>query len=378
LLAGSQRHLFDLDERIAYLNCAYLSPLMHEVMAAGEAGLARKRHPWTIRREDFHAPVEAVRERFARLIGATADDTAIVPSSSYGVAVASLNLPIGRGQNVVHLDEEHASNTLEWRRRAGEAGAEVRAVARPADGDWTSAVLQEIDRDTALVACPNVHWTDGGRVDLVAVGRRCREVGAALVVDATQSIGAMPFDVAEVRPDFLVCSAYKWLLCPYTLAFLYAAPHRQAGRPLEQHAFSRLGAEKSEGLTEYVLEFQPGARRYDMGERSNWVSLPMAQVAIEKLLHWSVPAIAAALAPLTAQLAEAGRQLGFEVPPEGHRAPHMIGLRAPWVRPELGSALSERGVEVSVRGDAVRVSPHLYNHEGEVDRLIEALAQLRH
>jgi selenocysteine lyase/cysteine desulfurase len=373
----NQRHHFDIPAEVTYLNCAYLSPLMHGVMASGETGLARKRHPWTIRREDFYQPVEEARERFARLVGAAADDVAIVPSSSYGAAVASANLPLERAQNIVHLADEHASNTLEWLCRAGAVGAGVRTVERPAGGDWTSAVLERIDSGTALAALPNLHWTDGGLLDLVAIGRRCREVGAALVVDGTQSIGAMPFDVQAVQPDFLLCSAYKWLLCPYTLAFLYAAPHRQAGQPIEHHSFSRAGAETSEGRTAYVFEFQPGARRYDMGERSNFVSLPMAVTAIDQLLAWTPAEIAATLEPLTLRAAELAETRGFAVPPAGHRAPHMIGIRA-GDRFDVGLAreLATRGVEVSLRGDALRVSPHLYNDQAHIERLFEELDRI--
>jgi selenocysteine lyase/cysteine desulfurase len=369
-----QKDLFDLPEGVTYLNCAYLSPLLDSVHEAGLRGLARKRHPWTIRRADFYDDVEAARAGFAALIGAQADDIAIVPATSYGVAVAAANLPLGRGQNVVVLADQHASNVLGWRSLAERHEASLRTVPRPADGDWTAAVLGALDRATAVAALPNVHWTDGGRLDLVEIGRRCRELGAALVVDGTQSVGAMPFDVGEVRPDFLVCSAYKWLLCPYTLAFLYAAPHRQGGRPLEEHGFNRAGAERAEGRTAYTIAFQHGARRYDMGERSNFINLPMAIVALRQLRAWGVPNIADTVAPLIEETAEAAASLGLHVPPKAHRAPHMIGIRPPGgFEPRLAEALAAEGIHVSMRGDAMRVSPHLYNTEADIERLFAAL-----
>ncbi len=372
-----QRHRFDIPDGLAYLNCAYLSPLMDTVMTAGQAGLAAKQHPWTITRREFHLPVEAVRERFARLIGAETGDIALVASSSYGVATASLNLPLAGNQNVVLLAEEHASNTYEWVRRAREVAAAVRVVPRPSDDDWTAGVLERIDAATGIVALPPVHWTDGTALDLVAVGRRCREVGSAFVVDATQTIGAVPFDLQAVRPDFLVASAYKWLLCPYTLAFLYVAPQHQEGRPLEQHEFVRAGVLEREGQTGWNFEFQPGARRYDMGERSNFVSLPMAEAALDQLLDWTPGAIATTLRPLTDALAHGAEDLGWSVPPQPRRSPHLIGLRPPAPASiALTKALSAKGVEVSLRGSGLRVSPHLYNDHNDVEQLLLALREL--
>lgn len=372
-----QRHRFDIPPDLTYLNCAYLSPLMDAVMAAGQRGLAAKQHPWTISRRDFHLPVEAVRTRFSRLLGATDDDVALVASSSYGVATASLNLRLERNQNVVLLAEEHASNTYEWVRRANAVEAEVRVVARPTDSNWTAAVLHRIDEATAIAALPPVHWTDGSSLDLAEIGRHCRRVGAALVVDATQTLGAVPFDLDAVRPDYLVASAYKWLLCPYTLAFLYVAPHRQDGRPLEQHEFVRAGVLEREGATGWTFEFQPGARRYDMGERSNFIALPMVQAALDQLLEWTPTAITATLAPLTDAIAARAEAMGWKVPPATCRSPHMIGIRPPEPASlDLVQELSTRGVEVSLRGGGLRISPHLYNDQNDVERLFDVLQQL--
>jgi selenocysteine lyase/cysteine desulfurase len=120
-------------------------------------------------------------------------------------------------------------------------------VPRPADWDWTAAVLEvlatpKLSSELAVVTLPQVHWQDGTTFDLVTIGHRCRELGIPLVVDGTQSIGARVLDVQAVQPAFLACSAYKWLLCPYGLAFLYVAPDRQeGGKPIEMHNWERTG-----------------------------------------------------------------------------------------------------------------------------------------
>jgi selenocysteine lyase/cysteine desulfurase len=374
----SQRARFGVPEDLAYLDCAYLSPLLDTVRAAGHRGLDRKAAPWEIRREHFFDEVETVRARFAALVGGSAEDVAILPSTSYGTALAAANLEASPGRTILVLEDEHASSYLGWHRKARESGALLVTVPRPADGDWTASILERIGPATAVVASPACHWTDGSAVDLEAVGAACRAVGAALVVDGTQSVGAVPFDVARVQPDFLIVSAYKWLLCPYTLAFLWAAPHRQGGRPLEEHGFCRAGVESREGATAYTLEFAPGARRYDMGERSNWVSLPMAAAALEALLAWRPERIAATLAGFTRRIAEAASERGLRVPPDRHRAPHLLGLRGtrPF-GPDDARALAARGVRVSARGGALRASPHLWCEDADLDRLLAALDQVR-
>lgn len=146
----------------------------------------------------------------------------------------------------------------------------------------------------------NVHWTDGGLLDLARVGERARAVGAALVVDATQSLGAYPLDIAEVRPDFLVTAAYTWLLGPYSLGYLWVAPEHREGWPLEQTWLGRAGSEDFGRLVEYRDEYQPGAWRYDVGRRSNFALLPMAIAGLEQLLEWGVGEIRDTLSELTA------------------------------------------------------------------------------
>ncbi len=373
-LLPCQRPLFEIPDDVAYLNCAYMSPLLRSVRAAGERGVARKSSPWQLAPADFFTGSARARELFAGLIGARADDVAIVPAASYGMAVAAANLPVRAGGRIVVLAEQFPSNVYVWRELAAERGAELVTIARPPDGDWTGALLAAIDERTAVAALPHCHWTDGGLVDLAAVGRRLREVGAALAVDATQSLGALPLDVRHVEPDFLVAASYKWLLGPYSLGFLYVAPRWQRGRPLEHNWIAREGADDFARLVDYGDELLPDARRFDVGERSNFALLPMAIAALEQLAAWTVPAIRDTLGVLTAGIAERAASLGLATAPAARRAPHYLGLRFPRGIPQgLAERLAAARVFVSVRGDSLRVTPHLYNTAADVERLFAVL-----
>ena len=370
----SQRHLFDIPAEVAYFNCAYMGPLPRESVAVGEKALARKARPWEIRPPHFFEATEQARQVFARLAGSTPDDVALTPSLSYGMAVAAANLPVRPGQRVLLLDEEFPSVIHTWRDRARREGAEAVLIQRPEDDDWTRAVLEQVDERTAVAALPVCHWTDGGLLDLERIGSRLREVGATLAVDATQSLGAMPIDLKRIQPDFLVVAAYKWLLSPYSVGFMYVAPRWQDGRPIEHNWITREGSEDFAGLVRYRDRYQPGARRYDVGEPSNFALLPAALTSLGILLDWTVPRISLTLAGITWQLIRRAAPLGFTAVPDDRRAPHYLGLRLAGGLPDgLGERLAADQVHVSTRGPALRITPHVYNDAADLDRFEAAL-----
>jgi selenocysteine lyase/cysteine desulfurase len=351
-----------------------MAPLSHAVIAAMDEGARAKASPWRYRPADFFTVPEHFRTRAARLAGVPADCVAIVPSASYGLAVAAANVPLARGQEVLTLAGQFPSNVYVWQDLAARAGGRVRAAMRPSQDCWTGAVLDAIGPDTGIVAVPHCHWADGRVVDLVAVGARCREVGAALVLDLTQSLGAMPLDFAAVDPDFAVAAGYKWLMGPYGTGMLYVAPRHHQGRPIEHNWINRAGSEDFARLVEYREDFQTGARRFDMGERSNPPLLMGASAGLDFLLEFGVEAIAETLAAKTEAIAARAAELGFEAAPVGVRAPHFLSLGLSGaVPPSLTERLAAHGVHISLRGSSLRVTPHLYNDAADADALIAAL-----
>ncbi|MEK9671758.1 MAG: aminotransferase class V-fold PLP-dependent enzyme [Rhodospirillaceae bacterium] len=375
---ANQRHLFDIPDDVAYFNCASRTPFLKSVVAAGDRGVRERVTPWTWDHKTVEAQVEAVRSLFAGLIGAAPNDIAICPAASYGLAVAARNLPLGRGQTVLFLEDQFPSNVFIWMEKAAAAGATVVTVPRPADGDWTAAVLARIDSKTAIAALPPCHWTDGGILDLQTIGAACRDAGAALVVDATQWAGAAPFDVARIKPDFVVVAAYKWLCCPNGMALMYVAPDRQDGVPLEHHDYNHpVTAASIEGRLVYDPGYSLGARRFDVGQTYNLVQMPMAEAALAQVAAWTPGAVAGTLKPMIDAIADDLAARGFRAPPLAHRAPHFIGLAGPVDPPKgLITALADTGVHASLRCGGLRIAPHVYVSENDVCRLSEALAKI--
>jgi selenocysteine lyase/cysteine desulfurase len=374
MIIPSQRHLFDIPDDIAWFNTAYMSAQLKAATAAGVAGVARKAQPWRIAPNDFFTITEEARAAFAALIGAAADDVAIVPSASYGIEVAARSLPIGAGRRILVLEQEFPSNVYPWRRAAAAAGAEIETVPAPRDGDWTRAVLDRLGTQHAVLAVPNCHWADGGLLDLVTLGAACRTVGAALSLDLTQSAGTLPISVAEVQPDFLVTACYKWMLGPYSLGFLYVAPRWQGGAPIEEGWASREGAEDFAGLTRYRNGYQPGARRFDVGERSNFALIPVALAALAHIAAWTPAAISRSLAAINARIVDELAPLGLAAGDAEVRSPHLLGLALPAQAPEdLLARLAARNVFVSRRGNRLRIAPHLHVSEDDVERLCGAV-----
>jgi selenocysteine lyase/cysteine desulfurase len=227
-----------------------------------------------------------------------------------------------------------------------------------------------------VVAVPIVHWTDGTLFDVERIADRARDVNAALVVDGTQSIGALPFSFDTVRPDVLVTAGYKWLFGPYSTAVACWGDRFLNGTPLEENWITRRNADDFAGLVDYEDSYEPGAVRYDVGERSNFILLPMLLRALELVARWRPERIQAYCRALMDPIMDDVAALGFRVDPADSRGAHLFGIRMPQsltveaVRGEL----TRRGVSVSVRGDAVRVAPNVYNRRVDVDAFMDALS----
>lgn len=368
-----QRDAFDLPDGVAYLNCAFMAPQLRRVSEVGIAAVQRKQRPWRIGPADFFDDLERLRGLFAQLIQGDAEGVAVVPAASYAVSTAAANVSASGESRIVVLADQYPSNVYPWDDLARRSGASVVAVERPDDGDWTRAVVESIDERTVAVAVPNCHFMTGALIDVTTIGEAARTVGATFVIDATQSLGVLPLNVNEVGADMVVAAGYKWLLGPYSVGYAWTAPHCRDWRPLEHHWAGREGSEDFAHLTSYTATFRPGARRFDGGEASNFVLLPMALAALETVAEWSVERIAATVEPLTAAVVNGAAAIGLPVQAEPH-ARHIVGLRLPVGSPAaVVQGLAEAQVHVSLRGESLRISPYVFNTADDVERLLAAL-----
>jgi len=285
-------------------------------------------------------------------------------------------LPIARGSRVVVLENDHTSPVLEWVGRAEAGGFTVDTVKQPADGDWTSAVLEAIEQKgsspVALASISSVHWSDGGALDMLRIAAALKKQGAALLVDATHDAGVRKIDVKALDPDFLIFPTYKWVLGPYGRAFMYVAKRWQGGVPLEQTAAARKAVSAEDTIYFRDTSYRHDARRYDMGERDHFISMEMASIGMEMMAGWGNDAVVERLAMLTGKLADGMGNLGVRLLDAKLRAPHILCVTFPGgMPPDLPKKLAAENVHAAPRLGRLRISPHVYNDEQDVERFVE-------
>jgi selenocysteine lyase/cysteine desulfurase len=358
-----------------------MSPQLRSVEEAGYQGLIRKRNPMNFGPDDFFLPAMEVREKFGRLIGAKRDQVALIPSASYGAESAIRNIPCGPGNHAITVRDEYPSDYFTLHRWCQSHGAELRVIQAPETTqgkgrEWNTRLLEAINGDTAFVVISSVHWMNGTAFDLEAIGLRCRETGAAFIVDGTQSVGALPIDVRKYHIDALVCAGYKWLMGPYSMGLAYYGERFNKGIPIEESWMNRTNAAQFSRLTEYESSYTPGAGRYNVGEFSNFILIPMMNAALDQVGKWEASAIQEYCGGLMQPLLNFLAENGLAVEEKAFRCNHLMGLPLPdhLNRDHLMQTLQDRKIYVSLRGSFIRVSPHLYNGPEDVQALTDALA----
>lgn len=377
-----QKHHFQLDENVTYLNCAYMSPMLKLVENAGVAGMARKRNPFNVTPNDFFTEIDILQREFAELLQVKESKRIVImPSTSYGLATVANNVKLSKGQKILIVEEQFPSNYYTWEKLAQKNGGEVLIVKSPESLEnrgkvWNQRILEAIDTQTKVVALANVHWADGTKFDLPAIRQRTREVGALLIIDGTQSVGAMPFDLSKIQPDALICAGYKWLLGPYSMALGYFGEAFDGGEPIEESWLNRLDSENFGNLVNYQSAYQPLARRYQVGQASNFIGVPMMIEAVRMLNRWGVDNIQNYCYEITKNATEALKNKGFWIENLEFRGSHLLGIRLPKTleMETVKAKLAEAKIMVSVRGNTIRISPNVYNDEADLEKLVAVLS----
>ncbi|MCP4310472.1 MAG: aminotransferase class V-fold PLP-dependent enzyme [Bacteroidetes bacterium] len=357
-----------------------MSPLLKSVEEKGIEGMRMKRNPISIKPVDFFTGVVGIREKYGRMVNCAPAQVAFMPSVSYGMNSVIGNIPFKPGQHALTISEEFPSCYYTAQRWCNTHGAELRIVARKDDipekaREWNERILEAIGTETAFVVMASVHWMNGEKFDLEQIGARCKEVGARLIVDGSQSVGALPIDVKKYHISALICAAYKWLMGPYSTALSYIHEDFNEGIPLEESWMTRPNSERFDRLTIYEEGYKPGAVRFDVGQSSNFILVPMLNEALGQILDWGISGIQAYGRRLSEPLISFFREKGSQVEDESFRAHHLMGLPLPPGTDggALVSELQSRNVYVSLRGSNIRISVNVFNTEEDIQQLMAAL-----
>lgn len=401
----SHEEFDDIPLNVTYMNNSGKTPLPRSVKKEGELALVREGDPWTLQT----SCTESIRYLFAQIIHATCADIAIVPSTGFAMTLFAKNLfresiaatnsrssGVQKKKRVLILQDGMSSEVYAWQ----ECVLDVEFVIVPhpqhEDEGWTPLILECLEHGNhgVDVCClPQVHWSDGSFVDLKIIGRYCNEHGIKLVVDGTQSIGIMDFNVKEIMCDAAACSVHKWLLSPHGMSLVYIHPkYHNSWLPLDQHERSRVAfqddvydaLENKIGPSGYPDEFLSGARRCDSGGKKNPILEPMICQGLKLVNSIDLEKAQTYLKRLTDEILEGGKRIGFDVQP-GPRCGHIIGLRprtdkmigrlTPEKMVHVASQLQRKGIFLAVRSGAFRISPYLYTTSKDVKRLITTLKE---
>lgn len=376
-----QADKFELPGNIHYLNGAFMSPQLKSVTAVGLDSVQKKALPHKTTIDDFFDDTEKIRLEYSKLINNNKPNrVTLMPSVSYGMANITNNINLA-GKEVLIAAEQFPSNVYPWMAATRQQGGKLIIVAPPQTmaqrGEkWNQLILEAINRNTAVLAISQAHWADGTRFDLVAMRKRTQEVGALLIIDGTQTVGAYPFDVDEIKPDALICAGYKWLLGPYGLGLAYYGEYFNDANPIEENWINRLNSEDFSGLVEYEDAYQPGSLRFEVGEHSSFVLVPMLLEALRQLNEWQPTRIQAYCQTIVEEPLKQLQGAGFWVEQENWRTNHLFGVRHGAMPIEkIKSALAEKNIYVSFRGSAIRVAPYVHNTVDDLNAMTEVLLE---
>lgn len=363
-------------DRTVYLNAASTGPYPARTVRALQAFTERRARPHTIAVEEQFGALARSRELVARLVGADPAEIAVATNTSFGLNLAARALPFAPGDVVVTSDREFPANVYPWMALARERGVRLRLVPCAGEVPDEEALLAALDEPgVRALTISWVSFASGARVDLDRLGRACRERGIWFVVDAIQGVGAVPLDLSHTPVDVLACGAQKWLLAPWGTGFVYV--RRELVERLEPTMVSWLAVAGSEDfgrLLEYDLTWRDDARRFEFLTTGYQDFVGMAE-SLELLNALGREAVWARVRACTDTLVAWARdrddvRLVTPVAPE--RRAGIVAL-APADARAASERLARAGVVHSVREGTIRLAPHCYTSDEDVERTLEAL-----
>jgi cysteine desulfurase/selenocysteine lyase len=365
------REQFPITKKTVFLNHAGLSPLPKPVSEAMQGFLEKCEL-----NEASDSCLDECRELFAKLVNARPEEIALVPNTSTGLSIAANILGYPSSCNIVTTDLEFPSVVYPWLRKILKHKVEVRYVRNVKGRLRLEDFEKAIDDHTVAVAVSHVEYPNGFRNDLRGLSEAAHEHDARLIVDVCQSAGALNIDVEKDGVDFLAMSAYKWMLGPCGAGFLYvkkeliaeAEPVMVGWASVKQEIF-----ETADLWNNCDLMLADTAARFETGTPS-LVSYVGTAAALSLLLRTGLNSIENRIISLTSFLIEGLKKKGFKLQTV-EESPHRSGIinfktDKPAAKVEK---LSKEGIIVSARMNGIRVSPHFYNTEEELEKLLSKL-----
>jgi cysteine desulfurase / selenocysteine lyase len=379
-LTASYRDAFADFEGVAYLNASLQGPMPLAAVQASIAALEWKKHPYRVPDSAYFDLPDRIREKVAGLVGGSADEVAVTTGTSTGLAALAASIDWKPGDEVLVGRGEFPAHFSTWLRYQQAGKLRVRIVEPK--GRFISAddYIDAIGPQTRLISASLVRFDNGARLDAARVSRACEKVRAALVLDLAQCAGGMKIDLRELGASMAVCSGYKWLLGPYGSGFFWVATEWIDRLPLGAIYFMALeGARDFHGLPSGDLRPMPGARRFDSAEPASFTNLAAFESSLDYVSRIGVDAIERYNDALIAQIIDELPRTNCTLvsPPErDRRGPYVcIAARNPMETRALYDKLNAANVSVSLRENALRVSPHIYNTPEEISRFMKVLAQ---
>ena len=376
-----QKNKFILTGKKTYLNCAYMSPMLKKVESAGIKGIHFQRKPDKILPEHFFKNVEAIKRSFSDLINCNNKDrVAYIPAASYGLANVTNNIRLKKNENVIVVGDQFPSNVYPWMNLTKKYNGKLKFIKKPTSEQhqgerWNDNILKAITKKTKVVAMGIVHWADGTVFDVEKIRAKTKENGALLIIDGTQSIGAMPFDISKIKPDALVCAGYKWLMGPYGSGLAYYGKYFDSGEPIEESWINRKGSEDFSNLINYQNEYAKFAKRYSVGQQSNFINVDMLNEGIKQINKWGVNNIYKYIKSISSDYFNMIDRSKVWYEEENYRGGHLFGLKPKNNLRKILKKIREKKIYISLRGDVIRVSPSVYNKSTDIERLFKAIAE---
>ncbi len=368
--------LFPVRRNVVYLNHAAVGPLARHTVEA----MARHAHDQSdygaLHWREWYAEHDALRASAARLIGATAAEVSILKNTSEGIAFVAEGFRWEAGDNVVTTELEFPSNYAPWMNLA-RRGVECR-IARGHQGRVTVEDIQRmVDSRTRIVTVSSVAFHNGFAADLESIGEMCERHGVLLCVDAIQSLGVLPMDVGRAKISFLASDGHKWLLGPEGTAIFYVAAAHRERLDVMEHGWTNINREGR--FIESGLTLLPDGRRFEAGSL-NTNGIYGLRASIDFLLSVGIEAIRDEVVRLATRLADGLEDAGFGIGTPRPIASGIVGVTPPDVEKtsivRLHRQLEEAGIVCAPREGMLRFSPHFYNEDAEIDRVVETLRSL--